>query len=348
LSVLSYKNLKTWYLVNKRNLPWRHTNDPYLVWLSEIILQQTKVEQGLSYYEKISKTYPTVNALANAKENDLLLLWQGLGYYSRALNLHKTAKIVKEEYKGVFPDNYLDLLGLPGIGSYTAAAIASFCYLETVPVLDGNVYRVISRIYGIEEPINTGVSKKVFMERLKNLIPSKEPDVFNQAIMEFGALHCTPKQPKCNTCPFVLNCVAYNTLSVNSFPVKKKAKAKKVEYRSYFLLSFKDEIALIKRDKSGIWKNLYELPCIVMDRMQNTLELEEKVSRVFGFVNPAELAKPIFKTTHILSHIKMEVDFYECEVHEKFVYPRLEWVKRLNLESYALHQLMRKFFKEGQ
>ena len=348
MSVISYKNLKTWYLVNKRNLPWRHTTDPYLVWLSEIILQQTKVDQGLSYFNRISAKFPNVESLANAEENELLLMWQGLGYYSRALNLHKTAKIVAQELNGIFPENYEGLLKLPGVGSYTAAAIASFCYLEKIPVLDGNVYRVLSRVYGIEEPINTGISKKVFMERLTELIPKQEPDIFNQAMMEFGALQCTPKKPNCSSCPFVGSCVAYNTSTIKHFPVKKKSKEKRIEYRYSFVLSKGDEIALIQRDNKSIWKNLFELPSLVKQQETDESILSEELRDWFNNQSINIKNAPIYHTTHVLSHIKMEVDFYEIPLTNKIEFSGLLWVKRTDIDGYAVHQLMRKFFDQWE
>ena len=343
--MFSFKLLKTWYVVNKRNLPWRETIDPYLVWLSEIILQQTKVIQGLSYYLEISKQFPNVESLANAKENELLLLWQGLGYYSRALNLHKTAKMVAYDYGGVFPDNYTDLLKLPGVGSYTAAAIASFCYKEAVPVLDGNVYRLISRVYGITEPINTGTSKKIFMEKLSGLIPHKEPDVFNQAIMEFGALHCKPAQPLCSSCPFNVSCVAFNTNTVKDYPVKRKAKPKRVEFRYYFVLRYEDKIALLKRGNTGIWKNLFEFPAVVEkdEHINPWIVLQEKYN-IKERINKRLL--PMFNVIHILSHIKMEVKFFELTLEEKITTDDLLWIKSEELDGFALHQLMRKFLNE--
>jgi A/G-specific adenine glycosylase len=337
--------LKTWYVVNKRNLPWRETMDPYLVWLSEIVLQQTKVTQGLNYYLEISKQFPNVESLANAKENELLLLWQGLGYYSRALNLHKTAKIVAYDYGGVFPGNYIDLLKLPGVGSYTAAAIASFCYKEAVPVLDGNVYRLISRVYGITEPINTGISKKIFMEKLNGLIPHKEPDVFNQAIMEFGALHCKPAQPLCPSCPFNVSCVAFNTNTVKDYPVKRKAKPKRVEFRYYFVLRYEDKFALLKRGNTGIWKNLFEFPSVVEENEQiDPWKLLQKKYNIKKRINKRLL--PMFNTIHILSHIKMEGKFFELTLEEKITTDDLLWIKSEELDGFALHQLMRKFLNE--
>ncbi len=191
-----------WYKLNKRDLPWRETQDPYKVWLSEIILQQTRVNQGMPYYLKFLETFPTIQALASATEHEVLRLWQGLGYYTRARNLHKCAKVVVSRYGGRFPDNFKSLLELPGVGEYTAAAIASFSFKEPVAVVDGNVFRVLARVFGIENEINSPEGKKVFTTLANSLISKKFPDFHNQAIMEFGAVHCVPKNPSCPTCHF--------------------------------------------------------------------------------------------------------------------------------------------------
>ncbi|HER40372.1 MAG TPA: A/G-specific adenine glycosylase, partial [Salinimicrobium catena] len=208
--MLFAKKLTSWYLENKRDLPWRKTTDPYRVWLSEIILQQTRVAQGMPYYFRFIDVFPTVFDLAAASEEEVLKQWQGLGYYSRARNLQAAAKFVSEELNGKFPDNFKDLLKLKGVGDYTASAVASICYNEPVAVVDGNVFRVISRIFGIDTPINSNEGKKQFGEKAQELLDKKNPAEFNQAIMEFGALHCTPRKPQCEACPFAEECVAYN------------------------------------------------------------------------------------------------------------------------------------------
>lgn len=338
------KILKTWYLENKRCLPWRGKTDPYLVWLSEIILQQTQVNQGLAYFERILKTYPNVSSLAAANENDLLVLWQGLGYYSRALNLLKTARIVQNEMGGTFPDTAKGLMTLPGIGYYTAAAMASFCYKEVIPVLDGNVYRVMTRYYGIQDPINTGACQRICLEKLNKLIPSKEPDTFNQAIMEFGALHCTPKSPRCVECPFGSSCVAYQTNQVSVLPIKKKPKAKQIQYRHYFLVKAEDEVAVLQRDDTGIWKNLYELPVVVSSVEVKLKEVVKAMDDQFG-IPLNERIQIDYSTTHVLSHIKMDAFFYVVELPKKFKLKRGQWVKMDSLKDLAFHQLIRKYFK---
>ena len=229
------KTLINWYSNNKRVLPWRKTNNPYYIWLSEIILQQTQVRQGLPYYEAFIANYPTIFDLANANESDVLKLWQGLGYYSRARNLHTTAKHIVYKLNGVFPNTYKELLKLKGVGDYTASAIASICFNEPTAVVDGNVYRVLSRYFGINTPINSSKGVKEFKNLAQQLIDIKKPAEFNQAIMEFGATLCKPKNPNCNICPFNNSCIAFNKSSINNLQVKiKSAKAKKKHFNFGF------------------------------------------------------------------------------------------------------------------
>ena len=216
------KRLKQWYLQNKRELPWRSTQDPYKIWLSEIIMQQTRVEQGLPYYLRFTEAYPNVHSLANAPEQEVLKLWQGLGYYSRARNLHTTAIRVSKELDGNFPDHYKELKTLKGVGDYTASAIASFCFNEPVAVVDGNVYRVLSRVFGVETPINSTQGIKEFKALAQELIDHKDPATFNQAIMEFGAIQCKPQNPLCETCPFNDVCLALKNDQIKELPVKIK------------------------------------------------------------------------------------------------------------------------------
>ncbi len=256
-------SLTKWYLENKRDLPWRHTQDPYLIWLSEIMLQQTRVAQGMPYFFSFTTAFPTVFDLANASEEQVLKLWQGLGYYSRARNLHKTAQYVAFELKGLFPDNYKDLLALKGIGDYTAAAIASFSYNEMVPVVDGNVFRVLSRYFDVETDISSSSAKKEFATLAAQLLPKNNPALFNQAIMEFGALQCVPKKPACSICPLNFGCLALQKKKVDQLPVKSKKLKARNRYFNYVV--FSDELSntmIQKRTDKGIWHNLYEFPLI--------------------------------------------------------------------------------------
>ena len=257
------KTLINWYLENKRNLPWRDTNDPYRIWLSEIILQQTRVEQGRPYYLRFVERFPTVFDLAAASEEQVLKLWQGLGYYSRARNLHHSAQLVAGELKGVFPTSYKDLLRLKGVGEYTASAIASICYSEPVAVLDGNVFRVLSRIFGIATPVNSTEGLKQFKVLAQSLLENENPSDHNQGLMEFGALQCKPQLPECGSCPFATECTAYRQQRIQELPVKlKKQKIKKRHFNYLVLISEDKETILQQRTGKGIWRGLYEFPLI--------------------------------------------------------------------------------------
>jgi len=251
-----------WYAKFKRNLPWRTTINPYFIWLSEIILQQTRVNQGLNYYLKFIDEFPTVNDLADATEDQVLKLWQGLGYYSRARNLHFTAKYIKEQCHGKFPGTYHNILLLKGIGDYTAAAIASISFDEQVAAVDGNVYRVLSRYYGIAEPIDTPTGKKIFKELANQLILNTNPGMHNQAMMEFGALQCTPQKPDCMICPLKDHCFAFLNEKIAELPVKKLKIKQRKRYFNYFVVVHEEYTWLRKRVKNDIWKNLFEFPMI--------------------------------------------------------------------------------------
>lgn len=252
------KKVVEWYKLNQRSLPWRGTKDPFRIWLSEIILQQTRVNQGLPYYEKFIEAFPSVEKLAAAGEQKVLRLWQGLGYYTRARNLHKCAKVIVKNYSGSFPTSYQELLTLPGIGEYTAAAIASISFNEPVAVVDGNVYRVLSRVFGIGTEINSPKGKKEFFVLANQLIDKKNPAIFNQAVMEFGALFCKPVNPFCESCTFKASCVAHNNNLVASLPVKKKSKPVRKRYFYYFVIQSGKSLMMAKRGKKDIWEGLYD------------------------------------------------------------------------------------------
>ncbi|MFD2725027.1 A/G-specific adenine glycosylase [Hyunsoonleella rubra] len=257
-----------WYSDNKRNLPWRETQEPFRIWLSEIILQQTQVKQGLPYYEAFVTEFPTVFELANADENEVLKLWQGLGYYSRARNLHFTAKYIANDLEGVFPDTYKGLLKLKGVGDYTASAIASICFNEPTAVVDGNVYRFLSRYFGIETPINSTEGTKEFKALAQELIDPQNPATFNQAIMEFGARQCRPKNPDCMFCPFQETCVAFTKGTIDLLPVKLKKLKVKQRYFNFLVFISEDKQTLLeKREGKGIWQNLYQFPLIETDKI---------------------------------------------------------------------------------
>lgn len=257
------KNLVAWYLQNMRLLPWRQTKDPYKIWLSEIILQQTRVAQGLPYYNKFVEAYPTVQHLASAQEEAVLKLWQGLGYYSRARNLLYTSKIVANELNGVFPTNYEDLKKLKGIGDYTASAISSICFDEAAAVVDGNVYRVLSRVFKVALPINSTDGIKYFKALAQELLDTSQPGTYNQALMEFGARYCVPQNPVCVSCIFNNRCEAFKNKMVAELPVKlKKLKVKKRYFNYLAVLSEDNKTVLEQRQGKGIWQNLYQFPLV--------------------------------------------------------------------------------------
>lgn len=304
-----------WYAGNKRKLPWRSTNDPYKIWLSEIILQQTRVAQGLPYYEKFVKAFPDVFSLADAKEQDVLRLWQGLGYYSRARNLHRCAKTVVRENKGIFPDNYIDLLKLPGVGGYTAAAIASICHGEAVAVVDGNVYRVLARVFGIDADIMSTTGRKIFSNLANELVIGTDAAVYNQAIMEFGALHCTPKQPKCNACPIREICFAFKHGLQAALPVKTRSKKPAKRYFYYFVVRNGNKLLMRKRMAGDIWQGLFDFYLVERTRPANPeLIIEEdnflkKIKKQTGKIKTS----PTYR--HLLSHQTIQSKFIlmECD-----------------------------------
>lgn len=307
-----------WYKKNQRDLPWRNTRDPYIIWLSEIILQQTRVDQGLPYFERFIEVFPNVYALANAPEDRVLKLWQGLGYYSRARNLHHTAKYIATELNGEFPKTAPALEKLKGIGPYTAAAIASFSFKEIVPVLDGNVFRVVSRLFAIETPINAPGAPAEFRAILNELIEPKQPDIFNQAIMEFGALHCTPQLPGCVDCPLKVHCMALKNQAVQYYPKKLRLNKVTNKYLNYFFIHDKERFWLQQRDSKGIWKNLYDLPCIETDRETTPEELFQTTAFQNWMRGQQYAVESVSRALHKLTHRNLQVQFIEMKVKKQF------------------------------
>jgi len=265
------KTLVQWYLHNKRDLPWRNSKNPYNIWLSEIILQQTRVDQGMAYYYKFMEHFPKVKNLAEASEEQVLKLWQGLGYYSRARNLHFSAKYIINELEGEFPTTYKDILKLKGVGDYTASAVASICFNEPTAVVDGNVYRVFARYFGIDTPINSSKGIKEFKELAQKLIDENIPGTHNQAVMEFGARMCKPQNPDCNSCPLNNSCIALSNNKVKELPVKDKKIKVRNRFFNYLVIQTEDDKTKIVKREKGIWLNLYEFPLI-----ETVNEIDEK------------------------------------------------------------------------
>lgn len=322
------KDIIEWYNENRRSLPWRDTKDPYRIWLSEVILQQTRVNQGLPYYLKFIEAFPTVNDLANAPEDKVLRLWQGLGYYSRARNLHRCAKVVAERYGGTFPSSFDELILLPGIGTYTAAAIASIAFNGKVAVVDGNVYRVLARIFGVTKDIASTEGKKHFWELANQLVSEKNPGDHNQAVMEFGAMHCTPLAPKCESCPFVKNCVAYNQDLVGQLPVKEKKINKRTRYFFYFILRDGQKIAMKKRTEKDIWNGLYEFHLVESDKKRKLTELVKR-DGLLASLNFRDAGR----IKHILTHQVLEIRFFEAAIEKKFLTKNRELLKGFSFIS---------------
>lgn len=302
-----------WYHENHRSLPWRDTKDPYRIWLSEVILQQTRVNQGLPYYLRFIEAFPTVKHLAVAPQDSVLRLWQGLGYYSRARNLHRCAKEVAEKYDGQFPDTFEELIRLPGIGTYTAAAIASIAFNRKVAVVDGNVYRVLARIFGVTKDITSTEGKKHFSELANQLVSEKNPGDHNQAVMEFGATWCTPVNPRCDTCIFRKNCVAYNRNMIAQLPVKEKKTSKRTRYFYYFILRDGNKIAMKKRMGKDIWNGLYEFYLVESPTEMKVTDVV-KTDRLLAALKDL---RQVGSMRHVLTHQLLNIYFFEGEIHTK-------------------------------
>lgn len=313
------KLLINWYNNNKRSLPWRETTDPYFIWLSEVIMQQTRVNQGLGYYYRFAETFPNVATLAEADEFEVLKLWQGLGYYSRARNLHHTAKYIHTQLHDKFPDNYSGLLKLKGIGSYTAAAIASIAYNEPVAVVDGNVARVLSRLFMIEHRPQSSLGSKLLKELANEILDKNQPGTSNQALMELGALVCTPRNANCENCPLINFCEAYKKNAVSLYPLSDKKADVKTVYFNYLIIRNNDNIILRHRSGKGIWKNLYDFPCIESASALNPEEFKTELlkSDFFGSEIP-EIKSISAEYIHKLTHRTVRAIFYEFDTDAKF------------------------------
>lgn len=355
MNISAFTNyLLQWYSRHRRDLPWRNTNDPYFIWLSEIILQQTRVVQGLPYFEIFSTRFPTVQDLANASEDEILRCWQGLGYYSRARNLHTCAKKIVQHYNGEFPRTYAELLDLPGVGPYTAAAIASFAFQIPVAVVDGNVFRVLSRHFGVYDDISSGSGKKSFEYLANQLIPHDRPDEYNQAIMEFGALQCTPRNPACAICPLRYTCHALATGEVASLPVKLgKTKVKK-RFLHYYHIRCGEKIVVNQRSGNDIWKGLVDFPS---EEREDNADINPDKSFVMSelrLLKPTIAAQKSPTYTHLLSHQRIIADFVQVEVPEENAEQLQNWaadhsyflVNDAELEAYGKPKLILRYLNE--
>jgi len=338
-----------WYALHKRELPWRYTNNPYHIWLSEIILQQTRIDQGLSYYKRFTEEFPTIIDLANATEDQVLKLWQGLGYYSRARNLHASAKHIQLHYGGIFPEKYEQILSLKGVGEYTAAAIGSISFGLEYPSIDGNVFRVLSRFFGISEPIDTSRGKKIFMELAVQLIKGTNPGMHNQALMEFGALQCTPANPDCSKCPLSQRCFAVANCKINELPLKQNKVKQRDRYFNYLVLLSNKHTWLQKRLGNDIWKNLFEFPMVETVEM---IDIEKFPDLNKFYKIDTEEFSHIENVSpwkiHILTHQRIHYRFIRIRVkNEIYLSDRFIRVNKEDIFNFAVPKLLEDYINQS-
>ncbi len=343
------QKLFRWYSSNKRNLPWLGSNNPYLVWLSEVILQQTRVEQGLDYFLKFKKKYPTVKKLANANADEVMKMWEGLGYYSRARNMHSTAKVVDNELNGVFPDNYNDLLKLKGVGKYTAHAILAYAFKQPFAVVDGNVLRILARFYGMHEPVDTPNGKAIIQAKADSLLDKTAPDLFNQAMMDFGSLVCKPKNPDCPNCPVNGRCIAFKEEQQANYPIKSKKVKQQTRYFHFLVITDTRSVILVQRTEKDIWKNLFQFPLIITEK---SAELPEIIStpgfHALNLKNQIRIVEShIYKQQ--LTHQKLFCKFYIFELDnlKNTGVPNALTVGFSQLKKYAFPGVIRDFLKNN-
>lgn len=335
-----------WYYINKRALPWRETSEPYAIWLSEIILQQTRVSQGLDYYIRFLEAFPTVTHLAEATEEKVLKLWQGLGYYSRARNMHAAAREIVTRYDGVFPNDYRAIRSLKGVGDYTAAAISSFAFGLPYPVLDGNVVRVISRFFGIAAPFDKAEGKYQIREALNSVFDPEHPAEFNQAIMEFGALQCTSSAPTCAACIFIDSCIAFQKGKVKELPVKSSKTQVKPRYFHYLIIHDGDETIIRRRDAGDIWQGLYEFPLIETLSATSPDQLMQHPDwKLWMGKHTWKIAGIHTGIRHVLSHRILYVTFYEIYGKISTLPCGAIKIKKEKLSNYAVPVLIEKYLK---
>lgn len=339
------KILTDWYAIHKRTLPWRETADPYKIWISEIILQQTRVKQGFEYYMRFIRRFPDVKALAAATEDEVMKYWQGLGYYSRARHLHQAARSMK----GMFPQTYDDVRALKGVGDYTAAAICSMAYAMPYAVVDGNVYRVLARYFGIDTPIDSTKGKKLFATLAQELLDKHRPGIYNQAIMDFGALVCTPQQPQCDGCPLSDRCLARSKGMTGQWPVKQHKTKTTDRYFTYLYIRRAGETCLHKRTQKDIWKNLFELPLIESTERLTTeqLAVHPTLQAWWADTQPPQPHPVILGIKHVLSHQIIHADFYTLFLpKDSLSFSSFLWTKEEDIHRYAVSKLIQEFLEK--
>jgi A/G-specific adenine glycosylase len=343
---LDTKKLVDWYQYHKRELPWRKTKDPYLIWVSEIILQQTRVAQGTPYFYRFVEYFPNLKSLANAEEQEVLNLWQGLGYYSRARNMLDAARYIWFELNGKFPEKAQELEKIKGIGPYTSAAIASIAFSEPIPAIDGNVMRVLSRFHGIDEPIDGKKGRKLIEEFALDALDPALPGDFNQAMMELGARICLPKNPHCSICPLFDSCEAYLCGKVHLFPIKKSKTKVKTQYLDFFYIRYRKDVLIEKRTR-GFWRGLYQFPLV--ESMDSNLELEVVMTylKQHGFESASIQPSPT-DIVHLLSHRKLMARFWKVGINEKQKFHSKQvWVSTVKLDDYPMSRLLEKFLENS-
>lgn len=337
--------LLEWYNPADRPLPWKDISDPYLIWLSEIILQQTRAAQAIPYFNKISEKFPSVKALAEASIDELLAMWQGLGYYSRARNLHYSAQLIMDKHEGVFPSNYEDVLALKGVGKYTAAAITSFAFGQAYPVVDGNVIRIISRYFDMDIPVDTKPGIAHINKLVEEVFDPRHPALFNQAIMDFGATVCLPKKPSCGTCPFSSFCLANANQAQLIRPIKSKKIKRKIRYFSFLFLSNEEQIFIQKRTDKDIWQGLYQLPLIEGQAFNKKSALSKELKKRWPFINSVE-AKHTYK--QLLTHQVIHSIVWEVNVAHNTL-PTLGegiWVSKKELTNFGFPKSLTLFLRD--
>lgn len=339
------ESLINWYAKNQRDLPWRKTYDPYCIWVSEVILQQTRVAQGIDYYKRFIKQFPNVFALAQATEDEVFLAWQGLGFYTRARNLHYAAKRIAE--KGKFPAEYNEIKSLKGIGDYTSAAICSIAYNQPYAVVDGNVYRVLSRIFAIDTAIDTTIGKKTFQDLANYLLDTTHPRIYNQALMEFGALQCVPKNPNCLQCIFNSKCLAFASNKIYSYPNKTKQIKVRDRYFIYvFVFDENNNTYIWKREENDIWKGLYQpLLLEVTSKQEYTEIIKSPILSSFLQKGNTTLHRYCANAIHKLTHQRIHADFYTLSIEPASDYKLPDKCIKVTAETikqYAMPELIKK------
>ncbi len=341
------KGLLKWHLSNARELPWKNTNDPYKIWVSEIVLQQTQVKQGTPYYSRFIKLFPSIKKLAGATEDEVMSAWQGLGYYSRARNMHSAAKQIENDFDGKFPDSYDEIIKLKGIGTYTAAAISSFAFNLPHAVVDGNVYRVLARAFGLKTAIDTTEGKKVFSKLANELLDKKNPAAFNQAIMDFGAIVCSPQNPICSKCFYRKNCVALNEGHVSLLPFKSKKIIVKKRWFTFFVMGNEKKVIIEKRNAGDIWNGLYQFPLLETKTFCDAESAIKLFSKYFFKGKKLKVTGVSSVIEHKLTHQTIISQFIRINLETNQSELMREWklVKQNELNSYPFPKLIDNYIK---